>query len=150
MVAVDRRSVIGESSLRAAVFVGICGGLTVAGYHLNGYDGPQIPLGLALLATLLVVMALQAYTNGSSLLPVLLSPAPVFAFWLPTTMLTPGPALYFKTAIAVTVGLLFGLTGHLIGVVLAERGRTGERSITVGTYFVAALLLLVSVLWYLM
>jgi hypothetical protein len=134
-------------NLRAAIFILFFIGIFFAGFWLNGYGGEQIILGISIFLLIIPVMAAQAYYNGSWVLTLLLSPTPILGFWVPTTEIYLGPELYFKLFIAVTVGWMLGLTGHLIGVVLAKRDNRPLDHNNLITYSAAALLFLLSILY---
>lgn len=78
-------------------------------------------VAITVLASVIVPTAVQATTNGSVVMCVLLSVALPLGFWLP---LIPGDGWFEPftlIAIGATAGLLFGALGHAVGAEIVRR-----------------------------
>lgn len=104
---------VGVSRERAGLFTLIAAGLFVGGYLLT--ELPMFELGVALLVLTAVLTALQAYFNGSITLALLLSAAAPLGFVVESMLPTWRPFHFTMLHLGLSIGLLFGVTGHLIG-----------------------------------
>lgn len=125
---------VGASPKRASLFTLVAGAMFVAGVLLNEFavgraPGPMFDLGLLLLFLTLVLTAIQAYLNGSTMLALLLSVALPLGFVTEPILHQWHPGLLEPLHLGLAVGLLFGVTGHLIGAQLTTvRETTSEPS----------------------
>ena len=118
----------GASRKLAGLFTLIAAGLFIAGFLLT--ELPMIlALGVALLVLTAVLTALQAYLNGSVPLALLLSAAAPLGFVVDSMLASWRPFHLTMLHLGLSLGLLFGVTGHLIGSQLATiRDRAPEPS----------------------
>lgn len=105
---------VGTSPERAGLFTLIATGLFIAGFLL-----PEVPmvlgLGIALLVLTAILTALQAYFNGSVALALVLSVTAPLGFVVESMLPAWRPFLFTMLHLGLSLGLLFGGTGHLIG-----------------------------------
>lgn len=142
----QRRSLIlGASRERAGLFTLIGAGLFMGGFLLGDHPGRLgsniLGLGVTLLVLTLVLSAFQAYLNGSTALAVLLSAAPPVGFLAQSMHWPPFPLTVLHLGLA--VGLLFGVTGHLLGSQLATIREAAPEPSYRGQVALAALMFVV-------
>lgn len=138
---------MGASRERAGLFTLIAVGLFVVGFLLGDPPGGLAPmivqLGVTLLALTLIVTALQAYLNGSTAVALLSSAAPPVGFLARSMVMNWRPFHLRILHLGLALGLLFGVTGHLLGSQLASLRDTPSEPSFRGQVALAAVMFVV-------
>lgn len=148
MAEAHSHSFVGVNRLRAILFTLVAGAMFAVGVLFTEFvvgrkPGRMFQLGVLLLFLLLVLTALQAYFNGSTALGLLTTIALPFGFWAAAYLPQQRPfrsISLFDLRLGIAVGLLFGVTGHLLGAQLATLRDTASNPSYRGQLALAALM----------
>lgn len=141
--------IVGESPRDATIFtllvVAVFTSGVVAGDELLASGFPVTAFGLLVL--LAVGTAIQAFVNRSVALSLALSLALPLGVWSGTFLTGAQPARppsLYALCLGATFSVLFGMTGHLVGMEVARwRDATGRRASSTEQWAIVGMLLLV-------